>query len=195
MYKKYSDTELIAVYKTMMNVSGKPSSDMIEEIERRGGMDKFLATLARYESQKEEIARIRKEVEELTGPGTDLEFIRNMVSSKVLSPEELYKLTGTTFYARQESLNNSRITSKTIIGSLTGILIGTCISGVLLFIGTYFEGGFSFVFLLPAYLINYLLIRILTKQTAENAMIFISSLVATILAGAISFFIFVNFRG
>jgi hypothetical protein len=75
MYRKYSDEDLVEAYSTMMDYSGKPNVEMLQAIELRGGMEKFLYDIEFKKKHQSEIGRIRKQVQELCEKGATLETL------------------------------------------------------------------------------------------------------------------------
>ena len=54
MYKKYSDEELIEVYSSMIDYSGKVSKEMLSEIESRGGLEIFKGKISKNNTLSQE---------------------------------------------------------------------------------------------------------------------------------------------
>ena len=188
MYQKFTDKDLFEVY-NLTKASGKVGDDLLKEIENRGGIESLSKKLEISNIKQKEINRIRSEVKKLTSAETNAEFIKNFISSDILSEKELSSLIEFSFNQNQKDLIDSTVTLRTIIGGIVGIVIGILITGTLLLLLTIYTNKFYYYFLVPAYLINYLFIKLITKQSAKNAVVFIFSLIATVLSAALVFII------
>jgi hypothetical protein len=181
MYKNYSTEELINAYTTMIEYSGKATDTMLSAIEERGGIESFKAQIELQKSGRLEINRITKEVYSLSSSETNVEFIKKLITSDFLSREELDKLIEIRFLKHQAFLQNKAITSKTIIGGLAGAVI-SCIIGAIAwgFLMIYMTPMFFYFYIIVVYIINYLIIKFITKQSRSNLAVFIITFFATI---------------
>jgi hypothetical protein len=181
MYQNYSIEDLIDAYTTMIEYSGKATDAMLSAIEERGGIESFKAQIELQKSGRLEINRITKEVYSLSSRETNVEFIKNLITSDFLSQKELDKLIETKFSEHQALLQNKAITSKTIIGGLSGAVI-SCIIGAIAFgfLMIYMTPMFFYFYILVVYIINYLIIKFITKQSRSNLAVFIITFFATI---------------
>ncbi|MBC7937196.1 MAG: hypothetical protein H7Y86_17770 [Rhizobacter sp.] len=86
MYTKFSDDGLIKAYESMKDYSGEANATLLEKIEKRGGMNLFLEKIATQKKKKEEIRAISGEIYALTKPGINIDFIKDHISSTILTP-------------------------------------------------------------------------------------------------------------
>lgn len=188
MYKKYTDEELIEVYTSMIEYSGKANTEVLQEIELRGGLDNFKKRIEYKATIEQEKNRISKEIFSLTSTATDAEFIKSLVTSDILTKDQVDELVENKFASFQALNKNRQINSKTIIGSVVGIIVGTILGGWLLyFISKKLEGVYYF-FIVPVYILNYLIILLITKRTRTNLVVLLASILATI--GALVLFLY-----
>ena len=189
-YTKYSDDELLDSWSTMIDYSGKANPDILAEIENRGGMETFLKRKESNEKNKKEIGRISKEVHDgcKNFVGADVEFIKQAITSEILSKEELDSLIERKFIEHPALLADKEINSNTIVGSITGTLIGAVLGALFLIICTAIFKRILFVLLIGVYVISYHTIKFITKKSRNNIVVFIASLIATILALGIALF-------
>ena len=193
MYKNYLDADLITAYSTMMATSGKISSDLENVIEQRGGLDFFKRKINLRKTHPEEIMRITKEVQSLTTPDTDLEFVRNLVNSEFISKEDLDIFVKTIYDEYQSLLSNKLITKDTVLKSIAGLFTGTIASG-LFWWGILIIFHQPFIFIIPVvYLIGYFIIKKITNQSTKNPVVLVSSLLSTLFGLSLGYFLYQTF--
>lgn len=181
-YKKYSDGELIDSYSTMIDYSGKANDEILAEIENRGGLENFLKQIELKKTNQKEIGRIKKEVYEASKDYSDLEFIKQFITSDILSKEDLDYLVERTFMEHQAILKDKTVTSNTIIGSIVGTLIGSIAGSLFLIFFVVAFGRIIYFSLIGVYIICYQIIKLITKQSRNNGVVFIATLISTILS-------------
>jgi hypothetical protein len=179
-YKKYSDADLVEAYNSMMDYSNEVSAELLTEIKSRGGLDQFQQKIEKEQQLVAELARIRKEVFELTSPETDVDFVKKMIHSTLLNRTELDTHIETYFAAFEGRIRDRKIVTRTLLGSLVGILFGSIVCGGLLALFIIFFRFYLLWFFIPVYALNYFIIRILTKQSRDNVVINIATLLACV---------------
>lgn len=189
-YKNYSDKDLEEAYITMVDYSGKASTEILSEINNRGGIEVFLATLESNKINKKEIQRITKEVYDLSNDHSDLDFIKQFIQSDILDSIELNNLIDSKFYEHQAILKDREINQKTIYGSLAGMALGIIISLIFYVLIINILGKFIYYPIIAVYFICYRSIKFITKQTRDNTFVFLTSLAGTILTLICLFFIY-----
>ena len=180
MYGKYSDEDLVEAYSTMVDYSGKPNAEMLKAIDDRGGLEKFLNDIEFKKKHQSEIGRIRKQVEEFCKNGATLETLKDAIKSDTLSENEVDNVVQKKCAEYQFHVSNTKITAKTIYGSLIGFVIGTILGSLFLILAYWF---FTTLILFPivlTYIICYFTIKFFTKQSRSNAVVFVASFLATI---------------
>ncbi|WP_300565133.1 hypothetical protein [Flavobacterium sp.] len=189
-YSKYSDDELIDSYSTMLDYSGKANPEIIDEIEERGGLESFLKQKELKEKNRKEVGRISKEVHDACKNyvGVDLDFVKQSITSNVLSREDLDYLIERKFIEHTATITDKEINSNTIIGSIVGILIGSVLGSIFLIICIAVFNSIVYFPLIGVYIISYQTIKFITKKSRNNAVVFIASFIATILAMLIAIF-------
>jgi hypothetical protein len=180
IYRKYSDEDLIEAYSTMMDYSGKPTKEMLTAIETRGGLEKFLNELEFKRIHQSEIGRIRKHVHELCKKGLTLDSIKSSITSETLSENEVDSIIQKRFDEYQFHVSDTKITAKTIYGSLFGFILGTLLGSLFLTLVYSFFATLIFFPIILTYIICYFTIKFFTKQSRSNAVVFVASFLATI---------------
>ena len=186
-YKKFSYDDLIESYTNFIEYSGKANPEILNEIENRGGMEKFQKAIENKKQYRIEINRISKEVRELSNEYKDLDFIKQFVKSDILNQEDLDNYIVLKFNENRKIIADRVINSKTIIGSFIGALIGGFLGFLFLLLSSLFFKAFIYFLIIVAYLICYFSIRILTKQSASNIIVLISAVIGTIISIVLTF--------
>jgi tetrahydromethanopterin S-methyltransferase subunit F len=186
-YLNYSDELLMEVYTDMMDFSGKASDEMLEAINARGGLENWLKQIEQNSIKPNEIKRITKEVYALSGKATNVEFLKTLIRSDILSKQELHELIEDKFARSQAITKDRSITSKTIIGSIAGIVVGSLICGSLLSFVIIYLIQLYFILIIPVYIICYFIIKLITRQSRRNPVVFIAAFIATVLSFIITF--------
>ncbi|MCL9805574.1 hypothetical protein NAT51_08570 [Flavobacterium amniphilum] len=186
-YSKFSYDDLIESYANMIAYSGKVEPEIIQEIENRGGLDKFLRAIDNNKKHRVEVDRIIKEVFELSSDFKDLEFIKQFIKSDVLRHDDLNDLIERKFEEHQKMTADKKINSKTVFGSLLGILAGSLLGFLFLFLSTFIFGGIvSYLFFFVMF-ICYSSIKFITKQSRNNAVVYVVTFIATVISVLLSF--------
>lgn len=181
MYEKFSDEELIEAYKSMIAYSGEPNKEMLDIIVQRGGMDAFKRKMEEVKTIEAEKKRIAQEVFSLCGPGADVELVKKLITSDIIAKKELDEFVGFKFFEFQSILQDKAITKKTIAGSLIGGLVA-CIVGAVVWclLFQYLPPVFFYAYIVVIYFVDYLVIRLITKQSRMNVIVFITTFLSTI---------------
>ncbi len=186
-YKNYSDDELMEIFKTNTEFSNNSIPELDEEINNRGGIE-----LMRKQQQKRriipnEVRRITNEIFSLNAEGINADFLKTVIRSEILSEEELHKVIDEKYKLAEVYRNNKKIKSRTIAGSLAGIAVSSVVVGILWMLQlAYCKESVHYMGVVVAYFICYGIIRLITRQTASNAVVLAAAVLATgisILAG------------
>ena len=186
MYRKYSDEDLIEAYSTMMDYSGKANSEILIEIEKRGGLENFLREIEIQKLNQTEIGRIIKEVRLLDSKGLGKNAIKEALESNILTKSELDDLIERKLVEHQAIIADRTITYKTIFGSVLGMILGSILGCVFLISAISFFGELVFFPLVGVYIICYFTIKFFTKQSRNNAVVFIASFLSTVISALLA---------
>lgn len=186
-YKKFSEDDLIESCTALIDYSGKANPEILQEIENRGGMESFLTSIEKKKLNQKEINRIARETVELSDDDKDLEFVKRFIKSDILSQESLEQLIERKFNEHQLEISDRKINSNAIIGGFFGIIIGSILGYLFLMVGIHFLEKFYFSSMIGAYIVCYLSIKFLTKQSRNNVVIFIASFIAAVISMVLAF--------
>ena len=151
-------------------------------------MVRFLELKSIKQTHKKELARISNEVN-LLSRESDLEFIKRNIKSDVLSEDFLEKYIETKYNEHQHMLADRKIDSKTIVGTLLGLFLGTIIGSLFFVTVSVLLNHVYYFLLITVYIIVYYTIKLITKQSRNNAVVFIGSFLGTLLVLLITFFL------
>lgn len=88
-YNDYSDEELLAIHLNIEGYSKEAQAAVNIVIEKRGGIDSIQKRLGDRQIITNEMERIEKETAELGIQGFDAPFIKNAITSSILSVTEV----------------------------------------------------------------------------------------------------------
>jgi hypothetical protein len=193
MYSNYSEDELIDAYTTMMDYSGKAEENILNEIEKRGGLDKFKQAIAAKEENKKESDRVLNEIIKWNKEGLSLEEIKKTIQSELWTKSHLNAFIENRYLGHQLYLQDKNVDREVIYKSLLGLLIASFTGSILWCFSIIAMKYIFFPFLVAIYFISYFIIRGLTGKTHNNAVIFLAALFATIASFFVGFFILNTF--
>ena len=189
MYSNYSEDDLIEAYSTMMDYSGKADKTILNEIENRGGLEKFKQTIAAKEENKKESDKVLNEIIRWNKEGLSLEEIKNTIQSELWTKQHLNAFIENRYIRHQLYIHDKNIDREDVYKSLVGMLIASCIGSVLWCFSIIMFQFIFFPFLVIIYFVSYMITRGLTGKTHNNAAIFLAALFATIISFFVGFFL------
>lgn len=194
IYRNFSEKELLIAYNELLDNSGKINRDMQEILTERGYDEEFFAKANHKKAVVREKGRIAFEINKMVQQNKSLEIIDEKISSELLEKEELSHFILEKYNQFERHKENTKVDKKTFYKSFTGIILGTFTGSIFLFLSIIFFKAFIFYFLIPTYIICYLIIKLITGKTRDNLAVFISTFIATVLSAVIVFIISVNFN-
>jgi hypothetical protein len=189
-YSKYNFKELADIYTTTIANYGKIDGAFLEEINNRGGEIKFKEQLEDEKILRNERQRIINETAGLITAETDIDFVKKLISSELISKNEVDAIVESAASSTLKYQSNKAITTKTIVGCIIGGGVGYLVGLGLLFLQAIYLKNVYYLSLILMYIIAYFIISLITKQNASNIIVFISVFLATILSFAT--FMFLN---
>lgn len=183
-YSKFPEQDLIESYNNQIDYQGKATQELLEEITSRGSLEDFQAKIGNQKIILNERNRVIREIHQHYLNKSSKQECLSLINSELISQEEIKTLVDTKYLHIQQSIENLNVDSDTIIKSLLGIIISSPISTAIIGLLIYAINGllvFNFFLLVPAYIINYFIIRLITKKTRANLTVFIATFLSTIL--------------
>ncbi|MDI9309454.1 MAG: hypothetical protein QM535_04500 [Limnohabitans sp.] len=156
-------------------------------------MDSFLRAYEKNENIKSEKKRIGYETFLYTNEGKNLEFIKNNISSEIIDDIELKVIIENHYRKNISIIENRKISSKIILKTIFATLISS-VTGSIFF--CFLILGLKIIwwkpFIILVYILNYQLIKLITKRNRDNIVIFIGALIGTIISLLITYLFLKN---
>jgi hypothetical protein len=193
LYEGYSNEELYKAYSTIGDYSEQAQEALKDAIQKRGGLEKIIEEhnyQLRIANEKE---RIRQETAQLYVSDSNVAFLKNLITSDLISPSELHQIIESKYLELRSEEEDKKIKPRTIFGSLIGGLIGSVIGGVLWGLQMIQMHRVFFILIAGLIIISYGLIRAFTKQSKANTAVVIAtflSVAGSVLIGQVLFEIF-----
>jgi hypothetical protein len=183
-YSKFSEKDLIESYKNQLDYQGKASQELLDEIMKRGSLEEFQDTIENQNKICNERNRIIREIHQHYMNKSSQQECLALITSDLLSQKDLEELVNIKYAHIHQNIENLKVDSIIILKSFYAVLISSVITFVLLTIAIYtmeFLIAFHFFLLIPVYIINYWIIRMIVKKTRKNVAVFTATFLATLL--------------
>ncbi|WP_426279107.1 hypothetical protein ACN9MN_07720 [Chryseobacterium sp. S-02] len=174
IYRNYNEEDLIVAYLSMVEHTGKVNDEMREAISQKFDYDEFVKKANFRTALIKEKGRISFEVHNMVQQGKEFNFIEDNISSDTLAKKELKYLIIEKYYQFSSYKENNTIDKRTIYKSLLGILISTFIGILVLRDLVLIVNEALFLLLIPLYIVNYWVIRMITGKTRDNLIVFLA---------------------
>lgn len=196
-YENYSDEELLEIQSNSEKYSDEAIEAVNIVIANRGGKENFMKRLEEKRVLKNEIRRITNEIYSLRSKTTNADFLKTLITSNVLSQEEVHEIIDKKFAEFDAEVKDKSISSRTIIGSITGGAIASVIGGGLWGLEMIYSNAIFYLLLFGLLLFCYGVIKLFTRQSKNNIVVLIATILSFVLAliiGALLFNI-VGYQG
>ncbi|MPS74068.1 MAG: hypothetical protein E2590_13115 [Chryseobacterium sp.] len=190
IYKNFSEEELVDAYIQWIDNSGKISKELEGVLIERENLAEIIAKANHKKLVTKEKGRIAYEINKLVDKGIFFEDIQPMISSDILNEEELFNFILEKYVIFKSNYDNEKIDKQTLYKSFFGLIIGTFAGISFLQLIVTFLHALHFFFLIPTYVICYLVIRKITGKTRDNLVVFISTFLATTFSAFLVFLVF-----
>jgi hypothetical protein len=193
-YSKFSNQDLIESYNNQIDYQGKVTQELLEEITSRTTLGNFQAIIENQKGLLNERNRIIREIHQHYFNKSSKEESLSLLKSDLLSRQEIRILVEEKYSHIHQNVENLNVDSDTLLKSFVGIMIAPFVSSIIIFTLIFSINAliaFHFFLLIPAYIINYFVIRRITKKTRDNLAVFIATFIATVL-NLIFFILLIN---
>lgn len=189
-YSQYSDAELMKVYsnKNAYTDDAKKALDIV--IEKKGGIQSFTDRYDKIVEKEMEKSRIKNDVAKLYLNGMTKNDINHALTSEILALDEIQQIIETTSAEIEVTKRDLEIKPSTIIGGILGGIIGGTIGGVLWGLQIMYSGHVFYIFAIGLGIISYGFIKFFTKQSRNNIVVFIITILSVIYALILGFYIY-----
>ncbi len=181
-YKKYSDKDLLESYSTAIDYSGKADKDLVTEIDSRGGIDQIKKKVTEQNVVPNEIKRIYQLVFSLSKKDPNPSVIKSSIRSDILSAEQLDKAIDVAIKDAEKHTKDTSINSRTVIGSIIGVIVSSLIGAGLWCYSIIQTGKMYYILTAGILIISYIIIRILTRQSKNNVLVFLATFASAFIA-------------
>ena len=187
IYKNFNEEELLIAYNELLDNSGKINRDMQEVLSERGYDDEFFSKANHKKLVVKEKGRIAFEISKMVDKEFFFEEIQPRITSDILNEEELFNFILEKYVIFKSNYDNEKVDKQTLYKSIFGLIVGTFAGISFLQLIITFLQAFHFIFLIPTYVVCYLVIKKITRKTRDNLAVFISTFLATAFSAIISF--------
>jgi hypothetical protein len=177
-FERYDDVELFEIYSNWNNYSEEAREAFNIVVAKNGGVDNLLARMAERQKLLDEANKIRKAAVDFSMSGSDSTFVKRVISSEHLSSDKVDEIIDATFYAIEQEREDVRIKPRTIYGSILGCVVAGIVSGILWGALLIYSDRILGLLLIAPALICYWIIRAFTKQSKNNIVVLIATIVA-----------------
>ncbi|CAI8738764.1 hypothetical protein [Chryseobacterium sp. IT-36CA2] len=182
IYRNYNEEDLHAAYLHMTDHTGTINDELREVISQKFNYDEFVKEAEYRKVLVKEKGRISFEVHKRVQKGEKINTILENVSSEMIGSGDLKIFILDKFDQFSKVKENDKIDDKIIFKSLLGIVAASVTGLLFLKAIISFTGQFSFFLLVPAYIINYLVIYGITGKTRGNFAVFMAVLISVIIS-------------
>lgn len=186
-YEDYTDEQLYHIYSNSVNYSPEAQEAVMIVIEKKGGLDKLKHRVANRGEVVAEINRIGNEAAKMLQNDIDPDFVRSMITSGILEQEETKTIIENAIAAAEKTKADKNITPRTIIGSIFGLILATLIGSIACGLALkQLTGRIPLVILVLLLvglaLLCYAIIRAFTRQSRQNVVVLLSTVIAVVLS-------------
>lgn len=181
-YQKYTDNDLLEIETSIDNYSEEAKKAFNIVVNQRGGKEKLLRLKNEKIALSNEIIRVNKTIIKLYTPETDASFFKKMITSDVLSREQLDEVIENTYLEIKTNREEIEIKSKTIGQSIIGTIVASLIGGLVWGLQLIYSPRIFLILLAGIALICYGIIKLFTKKSHKNTAVLIASIIAVCLA-------------
>lgn len=177
-FEKYNHDELFEIYSNWGNYSDEAREAFNIVISNKGGVENLVMQQAEKQKLLNETNKIKKAAVELSMSGSDDSFAKKMIHSDLLPQEKVNEIIDSTFYITEQEKGDIKIKPRTIYGSIIGGVIASIVSGLLWGALLIYSEKIIIILLIVPALICYWIIRAFTKQSKNNIVVLIATIIA-----------------
>lgn len=196
-YESFSEDELFEVYSNIDSYSDDAKQALHIVLDKKGGIE----NLKKHQEQKRiilnEIQRINNEVIRLSKGATDILVLKKLITSKILSYEELSEVIDAKHAELELQQEDVKIKPRTIIGCMIGGCVASIIGGILWALQMIYTQRMFLALFVALILLCYGIIKVFTKQSNKNTAVHITIITSVLIALLIGQLLYnaVGYRG
>jgi hypothetical protein len=181
-YENASDEELYQIYIKREDYTEEAKEAVELAINKRGGIEELEQRLLQRQTLKNEEERIIKETSKLYASGSDLGFIKKMITSEILTEENVNQIIRSKIAVLRMEEEDKKIKPRTVFGGLVGGVIASIVGGILWGLQMIQMHRIFLLLLVGLVLLSYGIIKLLTRQSKRNTVVLISTVISVIAA-------------
>lgn len=162
-------------------------------IEKRGGQEKILKKIADKKIITNEQDRIEKETTLFARNKLDVDFIKTMLTSSIISKKEVDNIIEQQFKIIETEINLEKVTGKTVMSSVIAIIISSIIGGGLFGLQMIYSNRIFYIFVIGLAFFCNTVIKFITKKSAKNTAVLVSTIIAILLSILLGYVLFLIF--
>jgi hypothetical protein len=189
-YDAYADEQVFDVYASIDTYSNEAKEALNIVIAKRGGLEKLIEREKERNARSKEIERIKLEVTRLSTSDTDDSFLKKIVTSNILSNEEVNEIVDNTLKVASQEKEDKEIKPRTVWGSIIGGGIASLVGGSLWGLQLIYSKKVFIILLIGLVLLCYGIIKFSTRQSNKNVVVLITTIVSVLMAIIIGQFIY-----
>jgi len=189
-YSQYSDSELMNVYLNKDGYSEDAKKALEIVVDSKGGIQSLNERYDKIVEKENEKLRINDEAIKLYENGFTKNDINSNLKSEILSTNEMQEIVDKVFNSLEATKKDMEINSGTIIGSVLGGIIGSFVGGILWGLQMIYSGYMFYIFAIGLAIISYGFIKLFTRQSRGNTVVFITTILSVVFALILGFFIY-----
>lgn len=187
IYRNYNEEDLLVAYLYMVDHTGIINREMREAIDQKFDYNEFVKKAEYRKSLIKEKGRISFDIYNRVQQGESLDHIFENISSEIIEKGVLKNFIIDKFYQFSKVKENNTIDKETVYKSLLGIVIASVAGMFFLYGVIVFTAEFSFFLLVPVYIINYIVIRMIIGKTRDNIIVFLAVFISVIISAVLPF--------
>ena len=180
-YAAASDEDLYDIQANPESYSAEAVEAAKVVIEDRGGLTAIENKLAARHQVRAEANRIRHEVEGLFKPAIDDAFLMKMITSEILTPEQVHEVVNRKLVQLRAEHTDTTIKPRTVYGSLLGLVVASLVGGILIIL-LLDQKRIPLFLLMGIFALNYGIIKLMTRQSHKNVIVLIASVFSVALS-------------
>jgi len=187
-FQNYNDDELFEAYSNIENYSDEAKAAFNIVISNKGGVENLIVRQAEKQKLLREANKIKKAAVELSLSGSDSSFAKKMIISDLLPQEKVDEIIDTTFNIIEQEKEDVKVKPRTIYGSIVGGIVASIVAGLLWGALLIYSEKILVMLLIAPALICYWIIKAFTKQSKNNIVVLIATIIsvcAAILIGQV----------
>ena len=184
-YQGYTDEQLHHIYSNPGDYSPEAQEAVLVVIDKKGGLEKLGFRVKNRQQIVAEINRIGNEAAKMLRSDVDPDFIRKMITSEILPPEETTTIVENAISMVESEKSDAKITTRTVLGSLLGLLLASVVGGlasavVIRLLPDRIPLVIVVLLVIGLALLCYAIVKACTRQSNRNRLVLITTIIAAI---------------